>query len=31
MIKRDLGKLVDLVVPFTKEGVLNLMSTNQVR
>ena len=30
LVKRDLGKVVDMVVPKTKEGVLNLMSANQV-
>ena len=30
LLKRDLAKIVDLVVPKTKEGRLNLMSTRQV-
>lgn len=28
-VRRDLAKLVEMVVPDTREGVLNLMSTNQ--
>jgi CTD kinase subunit gamma len=31
LVKRDLAKVVDLVVPQTREGVLNLMAANQVR
>jgi hypothetical protein len=31
LVKRDLGKIVDLVVPDNHEGVLNVMSTSQVR
>lgn len=31
LVKRDLAKVVDMVVPKTREGVLNLMSANQVR
>lgn len=30
LVKRDLAKVVDMVVPDTREGVLNLMSANQV-
>lgn len=30
LVKRDLAKLVQLVVPQTREGVLNLMSADQV-
>lgn len=30
LVERDLAKLVGLVVPDTREGGLNLMSTNQV-
>ena len=30
LLKRDLAKIVDLVVPKTKEGRLNMMSTRQV-
>ncbi|ORY69313.1 CTD kinase subunit gamma CTK3-domain-containing protein [Leucosporidium creatinivorum] len=30
LVKRDLAKVVDMVVPHTREGVLNLMSANQV-
>lgn len=30
LVKRDLAKVVDMVVPQTREGVLNLMSANQV-
>lgn len=30
LVKRDLAKVVDIVVPQTREGVLNLMSANQV-
>lgn len=31
LVRRDLAKLVEMVVPQTKEGVLNLMSASQVR
>lgn len=30
LLKRDLAKIVELVVPKTKEGRLNMMSTRQV-
>lgn len=30
LVKRDLAKVVDLVVPQTREGVLNLMAADQV-
>lgn len=30
LVKRDLGKVVEMVVPSTREGALNLMSVNQV-
>ena len=30
LIKRDLPKIVEMVVPDTREGVLNLMSAQQV-
>lgn len=29
LVKRDLAKVVDLVVPATREGVLNIMAANQ--
>ena len=31
LLKRDLPRIVDLVVPHSREGILNLMSTRQVR
>lgn len=30
LVKRDLAKLVEMVVPPTREGILNLMAANQV-
>ncbi|KAI5475364.1 hypothetical protein MNV49_001595 [Pseudohyphozyma bogoriensis] len=30
LVRRDLGKFVEMVVPNSREGLLNLMSANQV-